>query len=89
MFAVNYYSRWIKVVKLINTTSGTVTVKLKWTFVRCEFPNMRTDNGPYKDKGITQLIKEWNIWYITSNPHHPENNGLEEKSVQSKTIKRV
>ena len=47
-----------------------------------------SDNGPqYTAKEFQKFTKEWGIKHTTTNPYHPQANGLAEKSVQ--TVKRL
>ena len=42
-----------------------------------------SDNGPcYTSDVFTNLMREYNVYHITSSPHYPQSNGLAEKYVQ-------
>ena len=42
-----------------------------------------SDNGPcYSSESFTTLMKEYNVYHITSSPHYPQSYGLAEKYLQ-------
>lgn len=89
LLLVDYYSRYIEIRMLENTTSATVIHHTKSIFARHGIPAMIiSDNGPqYTAKEFQKLTKEWGIKHATTSPYHPQANGLAEKSVQ--TVKRL
>ena len=84
MVVVDYYSRYIEVAKLENTTSGTVVNHTKSICVRHGIPDVvRSDNGPqYTATHYKQFAQDWNFEHQTSSPYYPRSNGLAEKAVQ-------
>ena len=86
LIIVDYYSRYFEVDKLTSMTSKAVIQKMKPHF---GIPRMlMTDNGPqFSSAEFSTFAKEWGIKHITSSPHHPQSNGLAEKTVQ--TAKRI
>ena len=86
---VDYYSRYIEIRMLENTTSTTMIHHIKSIFSRHGIPSMIiSDNGPqYTAKEFQKFTKEWRIRHVTASPYHPQANGLAEKSVQ--TVKRI
>ena len=86
---MDYYSRYIEIRMLENTTSATVIHHIKSIFSRHGIPSMIiSDNGPqYTAKEFQKFTKKWRIRHITASPFHPQANGLAEKSVQ--TVKKI
>ncbi|XP_021352836.1 uncharacterized protein K02A2.6-like [Mizuhopecten yessoensis] len=86
---VDYHSRYFEVSKLSSTTSAAVISKLKELFSRFGIPEkIISDNGPeYSSEKFREFAKTWDFNHETSSPHHPQSNGLAEKTVQ--TIKRL
>ena len=89
LLLVDYYSRYIEIRMLENTTSATVIHHTKSIFARHGIPAMIiSDNSPqYTAKEFQKFTKEWGIKHTTTSPYHPQANGLAEKSVQ--TVKRL
>ncbi|CAB3984231.1 sec1 family domain-containing 2 [Paramuricea clavata] len=84
LVVADYYSRYIEVVKLENTTSRTVVNHMKSIFARHGIPSVvRSDNGPqYTATEYKQFAQKWNFEHQTSSPYYPKSNGLAEKAVQ-------
>ncbi|KAL5510119.1 hypothetical protein EMCRGX_G005608 [Ephydatia muelleri] len=89
LLLVDYYSRYVEIRILENTTSATVIHHTKSIFARHGIPAIIiSDNGPqYTAKEFQKFTKEWGIKHTTTSPYHPQANGLAEKSVQ--TVKRL
>ena len=85
---VDYLSRFFEVSKLPDTKSSTIVTYMKSIFARHGIPReVRSDNGPqYKAQEFRKSAQDWNFLYVTTSPHHPQANGLAERTVQ--TVKK-
>ena len=61
-----------------------VTEQFKSIFLEYRWPDtVVSDNGPcYTAELFTNLMSKYAVNHITSSPHYPQSNGLEEKFVQ-------
>ena len=89
LLLVDYFSRFIEVVKLTSTTSTTIISVLKIIFSRYGIPErLISDNGP---QFVSREMKAFSVSYgfvhVTSSPHYPQGNGQAERAVQ--TAKRL
>ena len=86
---VDYYSRYVEVQKLTNTTSSGVISFLKAMFARHGIPMiLRSDNGPqFSSKEFQDFAKTYSFQHVTSSPHFPQCNGLAERMVR--TVKKL
>ena len=84
LIIVDYFSRYIEVCKLEDTTSKSVITHTKSVLARHGIPMViRSDNGSqYTAEEYQRFTKEWGIKHVTTSPYHPQANGLAEKSVQ-------
>ena len=84
LLMVYYYSRFIEVKLLENTSSSTVVHHTKSILARHGIPNVIvSDNGPqFTAKEYQKFTREWGVQHTTSSPYYPQSNGLAEKSVQ-------
>ena len=82
---MDYYSRFIEIVKLSSTTSRGVINHLKSIFARHGIPQrVISDNGPqYSSSEFTQFARDYKFNHITSSPHFPQANGESERAVQT------
>ena len=89
LLVVDYYSRFIEVVELTNTTSAEVICEFKRIFSRHGIPQcMISDNGPqYSSAEFKRFTTDWGITHVTSSPGHPSANGEAERAVR--TIKEL
>ncbi len=89
MVVVDYYSRYIEIARLENTTSKTVVNHTKSIFARHGIPEVVISvNGPqYTAMEYKQFAQEWKFEHQTSSPYYPKSNGLAEKAVQ--IVKRL
>ena len=89
MVVVDYYSRYIEVAKLENTTSRKIVNHTKSMFARHGISDVvRSDNGPqYTATQYKQFAQDWNFEHQTSSPYYSRSNGLAEKAVQ--IVKRL
>ena len=85
LLVVDYYSRYVEVVKLDDIKSRTVVNHTKSIVARHGIPSVfRSDNGPqYSAQEYQQFSKEWKFEHQTSSPYYPKSNGLAEKAVQT------
>uniref|UniRef100_A0A3P9MQF2 Gypsy retrotransposon integrase-like protein 1 n=1 Tax=Oryzias latipes TaxID=8090 RepID=A0A3P9MQF2_ORYLA len=83
--AVDYYSRYFEVEKIVSLTSAAVITKLKAMFARFGVPQtVISDNGPcYSSQEFKNFAHSWDFEHITSSPLYPQSNGLAEKTVQT------
>ena len=81
---MGYYSYFVEVQKLTNTTSAGVISFLKTTFAHYGSPGtLISDNGPqFSSKEFNEFAKTYNLYPITSSLHFPQSNGLAESIVQ-------
>ena len=86
---VDYYSGFVEFDLLTHTTAKQVINHCKSQFSRHGIPDVLiSDNGPqFSSHEFRQFIKHYQIDHCTSNPYHPQSNGMAEKAVQ--TIKRL
>ena len=86
---VDYYSNFIEVSHLPDTSSKTVIKVLKAQFARHGIPKkLRSDNGPqYTSFEFKKFSLEYRFEHETSSPRYPRANGLAENAV--KTVKNL
>ena len=84
LIIVDYYSRWLEVLFLHNTTSKTVINKLSSVFTTHGLPDViRCDNGPqFTSREFKSFAKDMNFTVITSSPNFPQSNGQAESGVK-------
>ena len=86
---VDYYSNFIELDYLADTSSQTVIHKLKMHFARHGVPDyVVSDNGPqYTSSEFRRFATTWKFKHVTSSPHYPQANGMAESAVKTcKTI---
>ena len=86
---VDYFSRYVEVQKLSNTTSAGVIAFLKAMFSRHGIPmTLMSDNGPqFSSKEFQDFSSTYHFNHITSSSHFPQSNGLAERTVR--TVKKL
>ena len=86
---VDYYSDFIEVSQLDDTTTATVCDFLKEQFSRHGIPDtLVSDNGSqFTSREFTEFSKEWEFKHVTSSPYHPRSNGKAESAV--KIVKNI
>lgn len=86
---IDYYSKYIEVVRTPNLTAQEVIPMVKSIFARHGIPEILvTDGGPPNNsKEFGFFMKEWQIKHILTSPEHPQSNGAVERSIQ--TVKKI
>ena len=85
IIVVDYFSRYIEIMKLTTTTSASIISALKAIFSRHGIPDILiTDNGPqYAAQEFSQFAESYNFTHQTSSPYHPQGNGEAERAVRT------
>ena len=86
---VDYFSNFIELDYLRDTSSLTVIRKLKMHFARHGVPNCLVfDNSPqYISSEFRRFAATWKFKHVTISPHYPQANGMAESAV--KTCKSI
>ena len=86
---VEYYSKFIKVAKLVNTPVGSVILRSKKIFLRHGIhEEVVTDNKPqFHSNAFRKLAREYQFHHITRSPYYPRGNGEAECGV--KTVQKL
>ena len=81
---VDYFSDFIEVSELQDTTSTSVIKALKEQFSRHGIPDtVVSDNGSqFSSQEFHEFALSWEFNHVTSSPHHPKSNGKAESSVK-------
>ena len=81
---VDYYSDFVEVRQLDDTTSASVIEFLKEQFSRHGIPDtLVSDNGSqFTSREFTEFSRRWEFKHLTSSPYHPKANGKAESSVK-------
>ena len=81
---VDYYSNFIEVDQLKETTSAKVITRCKAQFARHGIPDtFVTDNGPqFSSQLFCEFSSNYQFKHLTSSPLFPQSNGKAEKAVQ-------
>ena len=80
----DYYSKYILVRRLPNSSSAAVIKELSMIFTEFGRPFiLRSDNGPcYASKEFQDFLAYHGIQFVTSSPHYPQSNGFAEAMVK-------
>ena len=81
---VDYFSKYLIVRKIPNSTSSAVIKELGMIFSEFGNPQIfRSDNGPcYSSQEFKFFMQNWQVKHRTSSPHYPQSNGLAESMVK-------
>ena len=84
LVVVDYFSKYLFVRKVHNSTSSAVIKELGMIFSEFGKPQIfRSDNGPcYTSQEFKIFMQNWSIEHRTSSPHYPQSNGLAESMVK-------
>lgn len=82
---VDYFSDFVEVSELEDTTSHAVIQVLKEEFSRHGIPDtVISDNGPqFSSQEFHEFSLTWEFNHVTSSPHYPKSNGKAESSVKA------
>lgn len=79
---VDFYSKWIELVKLKGKTAHHVNIELLRLFAQFGIPHtIIADNMPMGSYETKQFAKQHDIKIITSSPNFPQSNGMAERAV--------
>ena len=89
LVVVDYFSKYLEVIKLGTTTSRSVIDGLKAMFSRHGIPEtVISDNGPqFSSHEFSVFANSYNFTHTTSSPYYPQSNGQAERTVQ--TVKHL
>ena len=84
LVVVDYFSKYLIVRKIPNSTSSAVIKELGMIFSEFGKPQVfRSDNGPcYSSQEFRFFMQNWLVEHKTSSPHYPQSNGLAESMVK-------
>ena len=84
LIVVDYFSKFLIVRKIPNSTSSAIIKELELIFSEFGRPFIfRSDNGPcYSSEEFKFFMQNWLIEHRTSSPHYPQSNGLAESMVK-------
>ena len=84
LLLVDYFSKFLIVRRIPNSTTGAVKKELRDIFTEFGTPFvLRSDNGPcYASVEFKFYLQEFKIDHLTSSPHYPQSNGLAELMVK-------
>ena len=79
---VDYYSDFIEVSPLRETTSAAIIMRVQFSWHG--IPDVLvTDNGlQFASKEFAEFVKQWEFLHVTSSPYHPKSNGKAESAVK-------
>ena len=84
LVVVDYFSKYLIVRKIPNSTSSAVIKELGMIFSEFGKPQIfRSDNGPcYSSQEFRFFMQNWLVKHRTSSLHYPQSNGLAESMVK-------
>jgi hypothetical protein len=75
LIIIDYYSRWIEIVKLENKTSDAIIDVLRDLFSKFGIPNeIIADNMPFSSLRFHEFAKSWEFKITTSSPYYSQRN---------------
>ena len=79
---IDYYSKWIELVKLKYKNSDEIISVLKTIFSIHGIPKVLiADNMPFNSEKLRNFANNWSFEIKTSSPYYPRSNGLAERAV--------
>lgn len=79
---IDYFSKWLEVIRLERKTSQAIIAAMKTVFSNHGIPTeVYADNMPYSSKECSDFARSWCFKFVTSSPHYPKSNGLAERAV--------
>ena len=83
LMIVNYYSRYMEIARLKQTTTEEVMRHTKSIFARHGIPEtVVSDNGPQYSSGLyREFANNFGFHHVTSSPYHPQSNGEAERAI--------
>lgn len=82
LVVIDFYSKWIELVKLRSKTAKDINTELLRIFASFGYPHtIIGDNMPLGSYECKQFAKENDIEIVTSSPNYPQSNGMAEKAV--------
>lgn len=89
LLVVDYYSRYIEIMKTSITTSAGIINGLKSIFARHGVPDfLISDNGPqFSSASFSSFATDYDFRHVTSSPYFAQSNGEAERAV--KTVKSL
>lgn len=82
LVVVDFYSKWIELVKLRGKTAQHINIELLRLFATFGYPHIIiADNMPMGSYESKQFAKRHDIKIITSSPNFPQSNGMAERAV--------
>jgi len=82
LIIIDYYSRWLEVLKLKDKSSQSVIELLKGVFSRFGIPKqVVADNNPCGSQEFKTFATQWLFEVILSSPYYAKSNGMAEKAV--------
>jgi len=83
LITIDYYSKWIEILKINNKTASEITNKLKLIFSTHGIPNtLIADNMPFNSFEFKKFANSWGFEVKTSSPRYPKSNGMAESAVK-------
>ena len=81
---VDYFSKFLIVRKIPNSTTGAIVKDLSITFSEYGIPFIiRSDNGPcYSSQEFKTFLQDLQVTHHTSSPHYPQSNGMAESMIK-------
>lgn len=83
LVVVDYYSKWIELIKLRGKTARDVNMELLKIFAIFGYPQIIiADNMPFGSFECKQFAKAHDFQMVTSSPNYAQSNGMAERAVQ-------
>ena len=85
LLIIDYFSRYIEIAELKNTSAEVTIRAIKEVFARHGSTEVVTSNNglQFASAGFCEFAKENNFMHITSSPCYPQANGEAERAVQT------